>query len=199
MNRFFCKVEEANIEVFRKNADKFKSLITAATEIFNGKNQRPVVAANYNRFVLTCNPACPVDLADERRFVVAPCSSGRKGDSAYWTEVRKVLFNRGAGVAVGRWLSEIDLTDFDFRKIPESEYQTAISDSIKTSEELFLEQWNGAPTHATDFYRAYRDFCVGQELLYCRTATSFGNRLMPFIRDGRLKKVRKGSGILYAL
>jgi len=199
MNRFFCKVEEANIEVFRKNADKFKALITANSEIFNGKSQRPVVAANYNRFVLTCNPGCPVDLADERRFIVAPCSSQRKGDTAYWTEVRKVLFNKGAGVAVGRWLSEIDLGDFDFRKIPESEYQTAIADSIKTSEELFLEQWDAAPTHATDFFRIYRDFCVAQELPYCKTATSFGNRLIPFIRDGKLKKVRKNSGFVYVV
>lgn len=199
MNRFFCKVEEASIEVFRKNADKFKSLITANSEIFNGKNQRPVVAANYNRFVLTCNPGCPVDLADERRFVVAPCSSQRKGDTTYWAEVRKVLFNRGAGVAVGKWLSEIDLTDFDFRKIPESEYQSAISDAIKTSEELFLEQWDAAPTHATDFFRIYRDFCVAQELPYCKTATSFGNRLIPFIRDGKLRKVRTNSGFVYAV
>lgn len=199
MNRFFCKVEEANIEVFRKNADKFKSLITAATEIFNGKNQRPVVAANYNRFVLTCNPGCPVDLADERRFVVAPCSSQRKGDSAYWTEVRKVLFNKGAGVAVGKWLSEIDLTGFDFRKIPESEYQNAITDSIKPTEEMFLEQWDGVGLSACDFFNKYRDFCVGQNLPYAQNVKSLGHRLLPFIRDGKLRKVRTNSGFVYAV
>ena len=199
MNRFFCKVEEASPEVFRKNADKFKSLITAATEIFNGKNQKPISAANYNRFVLTCNPGCPVELSDERRFVVAPCSSRRKGDSAYWTDVRKVLFNKGAGVAVGKWLSEIDLTDFDFRKIPESEYQTAITDSIKSCEELFLEQWDGVATAATDFYRTYREFCVSQELPYAQNLKSFGARLLPFLRDGKLRKIRKETGFFYAL
>jgi len=199
MNRFFCKVEEANIEVFRKNADKFKALITANSEIFNGKSQRPVVAANYNRFVLTCNPGCPVDLADERRFIVAPCSSQRKGDTAYWAEVRKVLFNRGAGVAVGKWLSEIDLIDFDFRKIPESEYQTAIADSIKTCEELFLEQWDGMGLSACDFFNKYRDFCVEQNLPYAQNVKSLGVRHLPFIRDGKLKKVRKNSGFVYVV
>jgi hypothetical protein len=200
MNRFFCKVEEANPEIFRKNADKFKSIITANTEMFNGKNQKPIVAANYNRFLLTCNSGCPVEMTDgERRFVILQCSRERKGDSAYWTEVRKVLFNKGAGVAVGKWLSEMDLGDFDFRKIPENEYQNAIVDSIKSCEELFLEQWDGVGLSACDFFNTYKDFCVGQNLPYAQNVKSLGIRLLPFIRDGKLRKVRTNSGFVYAV
>jgi hypothetical protein len=200
MNRFFCKVEEANPEIFRKNADKFKSIITANTETFNGKNQKPVVAANYNRFLLTCNSGCPVEMTDgERRFVILQCSRERKGDSAYWTEVRRVLFNKAAGVAVGKWLSEMDLGDFDFRKIPENEYQNAIIDSIKSCEELFLEQWDGVGLSACDFFNKYRDYCVEQNLPYAQNVKSLGFRLLPFIRDGKLKKVRKNSGFVYVV
>jgi len=198
MNKFLCKVEEANKDIFRKYASKFKSLITNDSEIFNGKNQKPVLVANYNRFVLTTNGGCPVEMNDgERRFVIARCSPAKKGDFAYWSDIRAALFNKEAGVAVGKWLSEMDLTGFNFRQIPKDDFQDAVVDATKTSEEYFVEQWNGEPVSASDLFTAYRTFCVAENLPHALNTVSFGVRMLPLIRDGKINKGRSAEGVRY--
>lgn len=198
MNKFICKVEEANKETFRKNADKFKSLVTSKTEIFNGKNQKPVTVANYNRFILTSNSGCPVDMSDgERRFVVASCSSKNKGNHSYWADIRASLFNKAAGVAVGQWLSTVDISGFNFREIPADEFQNAIVDSVKTSEEFFVEDWDGEEASIEGFFNLYRAFCIEKNLPHAQNTISLGKRLLPLLRDGKLKRVHKREGNFY--
>jgi hypothetical protein len=198
MNKFICKVEEANKETFRKNADKFKSLVTSKTEIFNGKNQKPVTVANYNRFILTSNSGCPVDMSDgERRFVVASCSSKNKGNHSYWADIRASLFNKAAGVAVGQWLNTVDISGFNFREIPADEFQNAIVDSVKTSEEFFVEDWDGEEASIEGFFNLYRAFCIEKNLPHAQNTISLGKRLLPLLRDGKLKRVHKREGNFY--
>ena len=198
MNKFLCKVEEANREIFRKNADKFKSLVTSKTEIFNGKNQKPVTVANYNRFVLTSNEGCPVDMSNgERRFVVASCSAKYKGNHDFWEDIRSTLFNRAAGVAVGKWLASLDLTGFNFRIIPVDEFQSAIVDSVKTSEEFFVEEWNGEETSMEEMFNQYRTFCGEKNLPHAQNTISFGKRLLPLLRDGKLRRIHTRAGNAY--
>ena len=48
MNRFLCKVEEADRRVFLQNSSKFKSLITAEDEMYNDKGRKAIAVANYN-------------------------------------------------------------------------------------------------------------------------------------------------------
>lgn len=199
MNKFVCKVEEANKEIFKKNADKFKPLITSETEIFNGKNQKPITVANYNRFILTTNGACPVEMSNgERRFIVAKCSPQRKGDFDYWTEVRSVLFNKEAGTAVGKWLSEMDLGDFNFRKIPNDDFQNDIIDSEKTSEELFVESWDGEATGVGEIFNLYKIYCAKECLPSSQNIKSFGIKMLPLIRDGKINKTRRSDGFYYS-
>ena len=199
MNKFVCKVEEANKEIFKKNADKFKPLITSETEIFNGKNQKPITVANYNRFILTTNGACPVEMSNgERRYIVARCSSQRKGDFDYWSTVRSTLFNKSAGSAVGKWLSEIDISGFNFRQIPYDEFQSEIVDTEKTSEEYFVEQWDGEPQTAGELYRLYKHFCTSNDHPHAQNVISFGKRMLPLLRDGAVTKVKRRDGAYFS-
>jgi hypothetical protein len=199
MNKFVCKVEEANKDIFKKNADKFKPLITSETEIFNGKNQKPLTVANYNRFILTTNGACPVEMSNgERRYIVARCSTLRKGDFEYWNDIRTVLFNSGAGSAVGQYLSEIDLTGFNFRQIPEDAFQSEIVDTEKTSEEHFVEQWDGTPQMAGELFRLYKHFCASNDFPHAQNVASFGKRMLPLLRDGKVIRSKKNDGNYYS-
>ena len=198
MNMFLCKVEEANRNTFLKNADKFKSLITAEDEMYNDKGRKAVAVANYNRFVLTTNGACPVDLGDgEERFLVATCSNKRRHDIEYWAEVRRILFNREAGRAVGQWLSTLDISGFEFRRTPKDEFQTMIVESEKTSEERFVEQWEGGEVGAAELFRLYRTFCISNELRPCDNSQSLGIRLLKLVRDGKLIKKKTSSEMVY--
>jgi len=198
MNKLFCKVEEANRRVFMNNADKFKSLITADSEMYNHKGKSPVTVANYNRFVLTTNGACPVELADgEQRYVVATCSNARKHDIPYWTEVRKVLFNKEAGRAVGKWLYNLDISDFQFRIVPVEEFQNTIVESEATSEDLFVKEWDGAETPMIDFYNQYRCFCAERSLPMCMNSKSFGMALLKLLRNKTIMKKHTENGKVY--
>ena len=189
MNMFFCKIEEANRKIFIANADKFKPLITADSEMFNDKGRKPMVVANYNRFLLTTNGACPVEMGDgEQRFIVAACSSIRKHDTDYWGDVRKVLFNKEAGRAVGEWLSEIDLSGFNFRILPQDEFQNMIVESEMRSEELFVRDWDGVETEVSEFFNKYRSYCVENNLPYCKNAISLGISLQKLVRNKTIIK-----------
>jgi len=190
MGMFLCKVEEADRRIFLQNASKFKTLITAESENYNDKGKKAVVAANYNRFVLTLNPgAAPVELSDgEQRFIIATTSNARKHDIPFWTEVRRVLFNKEAGRAVGQWLSTIDISGFDFRTVPADEFQETLVESEKTSEELFVEQWTGGWTAAPEFYDLYKAFCVAGKLPYRKNSHSLGMALLTLIRNEKLLK-----------
>jgi hypothetical protein len=199
MNMLMCKVEEANRKVFIANADKFKSLITADSEMFNDKGKRPVNVANYNRFVLTTNGACPVELSDgEQRFLVATCSNDRKHDLPYWTEVRSVLFNKEAGRAVGRWLNALDISGFEFRKVPQDEFQNTIVESEATSEDLFVKDWDGVESSMVDLYNKYRCFCTDKALPYCLNSKSFGMALLKLLRNKTVIKKHKEDGNFYS-
>lgn len=199
MNMFLCKVEEADRRVFLQNSSKFKSLITADSEMYNEKGKKAVSVANYNRFVLTLNPgAPPVELSDgEMRFIIASTSSAKKHNIPYWTDVRKTLFNKEAGRAVGRWLSTLDISGFDFRTIPYDEFQTMLVEAESTSEELFVEQWDGKKVTASDFFILYRDYCIENNLPYSKNMNSLGMRLLKMIRNGKLLKHRDTSGFCY--
>ena len=197
-NRFLCKIEEANHMLFRQNADQFKSLITARNETFNEKCVKPIVMGNYNRFVLTTNGGCPVEMTGgERRFVVSRCSDAKKNDHSYWSEVRNTLFNKEAGRAVGEWLSTLDISEFNFREIPQDDYQNAITESVESSEENFIEQWDGQPLGASEFFQAYRQYCVSNDFPYAMNVKQLGFRLLPLIRDMKVVKKRTSTGFLY--
>lgn len=199
MNMFLCKVEEADRRVFLQNSSKFKTLITAEDEMYNDKGKKAVVVANYNRFVLTLNPgAPPVELSDgEQRFLIATISDAKKHNIPYWTEVRKILFNKEAGRAVGKWLSTLDISDFDFRTVPLDEFQDTLVESERTSEEIFVEQWNGAMVKATTFFILYQNYCLDNCLPHCKNIKSLGLALLKLIRNGKLLKKKTNEGFVY--
>lgn len=198
MNMFLCKVEEANRKVFLANADKFKSLITADDEMYNYKGKNAIAVANYNRFVLTTNGACPVEMSDgEQRFVVATCSSARKHDTEYWSKIRTVLFNKEAGRAVGEWLSAIDISGFNFRKVPHDEFQNDIIEAEASSEKLFIDSWDGQELSMKDFYEEYKGYCITNSLPYCLNSKSLGINLLKHLRNGSIRKRKDNSGAYF--
>lgn len=93
---------------------------------------------------------------------------------------------------------EIDLEDFHPRfQAPADDYKADVLQSQKTSEELFIEQWDGAEKTSTALYELYKDFCIAQELPYCKSALSLGKKLLSFLRDGIIDKRVTMTAALY--
>ena len=198
MNKFLCKLEEANRTICMRNADTLKALVTSDICSINPKCQKAITVPNYNRFVFTTNGGCPVEMKDgERRFVIAACSPIKVGNMAFWTKVRAELFTEAAGAAVGDLLNSLDISDFDVRKLPVDAFQQAIVESEISSEMNFIQQWDGEPLGATEFFNAYRDYCSLNQLTHAMSATSLGHRLLVPVRDGLLIKTRTADGIRY--
>lgn len=197
--KFLVKLEEADRLICLKNSSALKAMVTGSEATFNAKFEKPVTVPNYCRHIFTTNKGNPVDFGDnERRFVICPCSAEKRGDLDYWTMVREKLFNDQAGKAVADYLLGIDLSDFNIRRLPENEYQQNVVEAEVKPEEKFIESWDGERIGATAFYHLYRDYCVENDYRYADTQTKFGNLLLPFMRDGIIKKVRSSTGFVYA-
>ena len=161
MNKILVKLEEANALLCYKNADELKARITSNTSSFNPKGQKVITTANYTRYVFTVNGACPVDVSDsERRFLIIPASSEKKGDMEFWSVLRERLYTASAGRAVAQYLKGIDLSGFNVRKYPSTSYEKEIMDSKKAIEELFVEEWSGEESSGTELFSAFKNFCI---------------------------------------
>lgn len=198
MNKFLIKLEEADSKVCLENANILKGRITGSSLTFNPKNSKSIKAENYTRYVLTTNGTCPVETSNgERRFVIIPCSSEKKGDRDYWNKIRDIMFNNAFGCAVAKMLLEKDLQGFDVRKLPENDYQEAVLDSRKSSEDKFIEAWNGDESTSSDLYKKYTDYCTENDLQFIPNSNSFCKALVRFLRD-TIKARRTSSGMLYS-
>jgi surface protein len=94
-------------------------------------------------------------------------------------------------------LTTLDISGFNFRTVPEDEFQATLVESEKTSEELFVEQWNGEEVKATSFFIAYQNYCIDNKLPHCQNIQSLGMRLLKMIRSGKLLKKKTEGGFTY--
>lgn len=197
--KLLVKLEEADRKACLENGSDLKAWITGSTATFNGKLQKAVTVPNYTRFVFTTNKGNPVDFtADERRFVILPCSSEKKGDKDFWTMVRTTLFNPEAGKAVAEYLMSLDLSDFNIFYLPQNEYQEQVIETEEKPEQKFLESWGGQEwTTMKDLYDAYCEYCQENNLYYVDNTVAFGKLLLPFVRDGIVLKDRRSAGMCY--
>ena len=198
-NKVMIKLEEANRTLCLENDDILKPMITASTMQIEPKNQGVMTLPNCTRMIFTTNSGCPVNFtSDERRFSIQYCSSARRGDSAFWTEVRDMLFNDGAGAVVGEWLMSIDISGWVSRAIPVSDYQAGIVEAAVSPLELFIGAWDGGELDGAGFYNAYRQYCQDNALPYKQNMKSLGIELLAFLTNGKVKKRRTAQGMFYS-
>ena len=198
MNKFLVKLEEADRNACMRNASTLKGIITTDVVTYNPKGVKEIQAANYCRYVFTTNKGNPFEMTDgERRFLVLNAKATKKGDVEFWKRVRADLFNPAAGKAIAEYLLARDISDWVIQTIPMTEYQQAIVESEKTSEQRFLEEWSGEPVNGTEFFTLYRDFFIDNNLPYAANSIALGKRLLPLLRDGLLVKQHTKEGSVY--
>lgn len=192
-NKFLVKLEEADRSFCVKDASALKSMITARRATFNPKGKKPYSTTNYARFIFTTNKPNPMEMNDEeRRFVITACSSEKRGDFAFWNEVRSKLFTEEGGKAVADFLLGVDLTGYNVRDLPKNEYQNQVIESELTPEDRFIEAWDGEEVDAPALYNIYRTWCIENNQPYCPSALVLGKRLLKYARDGIILTQRKG-------
>jgi hypothetical protein len=203
-DKFLVKIEEADRALCMSNASALKSRITSKTETFNPKGLTKITTSNYCRFIFTTNKPNPVEMNDgERRFVIIPTSSDKKGDHNYWINVRKVLFNPEAGRIVADYLLSHNINGFNPRVLPYNEYQNAVVKSEMSADEQFFEngEWDGEATQATELFNRYKSYCISKDLEYVGSMQKFGRILTKYMKLGetiQLYKKEERDGVYYS-
>jgi hypothetical protein len=137
---------------------------------------------------MTTNEGCPVKVEEgSRRFMVSACSAEKKGDIAYWKKVRTTLFNAEGAATVGKYLVDLDLSNFETTIFPENPYLQQIKENEKSAEQRFLEQWDGKMLSIVELHNQYQSFCMENELKYV-SVNGFGYKLLVPVRDKKLFK-----------
>ena len=194
INKFLIKLEETSRKDCMENASELKATITARQVTCNPKGVKEITSDNFARYLFTTNKTNPVDMADrERRFCLCRCSPSKQGDYTFWTEVRDVLFTKEGGWTVGDYLANRDISTFQVRKLPENSFQASVVASEKSSEEKFIDQWDGLQTSADKLYEKYMKFCIDNSLQYVQTCSWFGRLLQTFVRDGKIINTHPGN------
>lgn len=197
LNKFLIKLEETSRKDCFDNASELKATITACQITVNPKGLKEITSDNFARYIFTTNKANPVDMSDgERRFVLLPCSSKRKGDYAFWSKIRKDLFNPEAGRVVADYLLRRNIETFEVRKLPENEFQASIIQSEKSSEDRFIAQWKGDRTQAKDLFGEYLEFCQENYLIAAKNIGWFFKSIQNYVRSGEVANLTIG-GVSY--
>lgn len=194
----FLKLEEVNGSLNRKHADMVKALITTTSVLVNPKGVKKYTIDAYPHIVMTTNNAVPVKIEpSDRRFCISYTSSDLMGQTEFWNETYRLFDLPGAGQAVYQMLSQIDLSGFNVRSFPKSEYHQTLSASERSSEDLFMAQCpKFSDLRATQLHTRYTNYCVRNHIDNPKGIIHFTRCLAPMIEKKILsRKVKDGVSI----
>lgn len=195
VNKIFAHVEEVKASVFKMEASKFKADITSEAMNVNPKYGTPTAVPRYERYYLTTNQACPVEVNDgERRFVILDYAPTYLPGNPFWKRWHTLVKTPQGGAAIGRMLAARDLSGWDPRTLPKNErLETLISLEAPSWVRFIKEAWDGHPVAATTLFRMYQDFCGENDLPPLANAISFGKKLGTLMLSmPSLKTYKKG-------
>jgi len=188
-------LEEAGAEN-RTRENSLKARITSDTLNINPKGIRGYTVPNIARYFMTTNEINPVKIDEtDRRFLITSCSTRRVGQHEYWLNLHTQLATNPSWLTtIGRYLETYDISNWNPRRMPSTQYKEALQECSIKSEKMFLQQWGGERVSATEMYQQYRDYCMQRSIPYCTSAKSFGMALVPYL--GNLVAKVKSCGVL---
>jgi hypothetical protein len=126
-----------------KNADgKIKELITEKTMTYNGKGKEAFVGASCHRFITSTNTEDPQKThGKDRRNMIIRCSDEKVEDFEYFKKLTARLKNPLTLRSIYCCFMKTNLTDWNFRQIPRTEYHKIIIDSSRKPLDIFMEHF----------------------------------------------------------
>jgi hypothetical protein len=91
-----------------------------------------------------------------------------------------------------------DISKWNSFDMPISEYQKAVVESEKNSEQDFVDNWDGEEATVGDLFLLYKTHCNERSLPMAQNAMSFGKRLLPLLRDGVITKKKTSNSYVYS-
>ena len=229
--KLLVQMEEMSAFASRSNANRLKSMITKTIENINPKGKSMYTMNNYKRYVGTTNDVSPVKVeGTDRRYVVSYVSSEKMvskehpENRAFWNEMGKYYADPDVARAVFEFHMNQDLSDFEVRNKPETQYTEMLKEHEKPYEVQFIESWDGdfnehnyafldeestQPTiqsalekkmvregKSSEMHKKYRSWCEKQGL-NPTPLNHFGRLISPLVMKGILSSRKKDGITLY--
>ena len=159
----FEELENTGVNEWQTISANLKRHATAKTINIESKGVDSYTTDNINNYIINTNVNAIKD-SEGRRYYLVEISSKRKGDFAYFDDIRKTCFNLEVGEAFFSYLAEMDLTGFNCSDFPETAGKLdAIVDRLdpvyvflKTH---FIFKNIGITSSVSELYGSYVDFC----------------------------------------
>ena len=195
----FMKLEEVNGTLTRKFSDQLKGFITSTTCEINPKGIAKYTLDAFPHIMMTTNNAVPVKVeGSDRRFCISYTSSDYMGNSKFWDETYRLLDLPEAGSIVYDYLMRVDLSGFDVKAFPKTDYHQTLSESEAPSEVAFIEQLEPfSNKRATPLYDEYVVYCNSNRL-QPKSIVHFARSLAPLIETGVVSKKNHSNVSVYS-
>jgi len=199
----YCYLEEVGSGASKVHKEELKSFITSDSINVNPKGTKAYSVPNMcNTFATSNKPDPVVAETGDRRYNLNYGSRRLIGKFEFWAEFyRKSKLDQMEPdpswlYPVGKFLESIDLTGFNVRKMPESEYKNDIMELSEKSEESFIKQWKGEDIKACDLFEQYKAWCVANSRSHIQYENVFGKNLSAYTQY--FTKQRREYGVFYS-
>lgn len=137
--KIFLCLDEAVDSWNRALNNKMKNFITEPTRTIEKKGLESYTVSDYSNYMYTTNNdfASIIEEGD-RRYVCIRANSKYKGNSKYFDNFVSKLHNIDAGRHLFHYLLSLDLSNFDVRKIPQTDYKRELAFKQASSAVEFL-------------------------------------------------------------
>lgn len=196
-------LEEVGSGASKAHATELKAAISSDTIDINPKGTKGYDVPNMGNQICTTNNPDPVTVeTSDRRYCLNYGTSRFVGKHEFWSKFyldSKIDLqepNPAWLYPVGKWLEGVDLTGYNVRTLPASEYKSEIAAESERSEESFIKQWVGLNVSEKELYDAYKDYCIEKSLPYTDKIRRFNKDLMGFPQY--IIKKRVTAGVTYS-
>lgn len=178
-------LEEAGSGENKKSSDALKARITEDRITINPKGMKSYTVPNIGNYFMTTNNVCPVKLElSDRRFVILNPSlrflEKGKASPTFWTYFYQSMKSDLWLRSVGDFLMNLNINGFNPTSLPTTETRALLMDALQqeSSEELFLQQWEGQGQTSTQMYNSYCEFCRSENHRYKQSVVAFAISLV---------------------
>lgn len=160
LNSYVINFEELDWCSSKNSADILKNLITETELEINGKSKDGKIIKSVHRFIGNTNhTAIPFKISPtDRRFCIIRCSDEKIGDTEYFKRLINMIEGKNRKnieATFYKYLGTVDITDFMYEKIPQTEYLESLKESFENPLIEFIKDLTIRNYHKNKNYLKY--------------------------------------------
>jgi hypothetical protein len=157
-----CNELQTVAENKRVNFERLKTIISDKTVSFNKKYGKMGQADNVAHFIFVSNNVVPIKIEKhDARFFVTKVSNNYQNNHDYFKDLESILTDEFYQQLMRFFLIELNLDDFEHRKIPHTQVKQDIIDACEDPKEKFVRQCFRLIHNITgsNLFKLFKTFC----------------------------------------